>query len=251
MELTHASTQGIPLLVAAPPDPRNAALVIWLPGFGGTKEAAAPHLQLIAQAGFVGVSFDFDQHGARASEPLAQMSARLHGNLRAYFWPMLARTVEDISRVIDWADAEFGPRTGVRIGGISMGGDAAIAAAGQDDRIVQVAAAIATPDWLRPGTSQAVGEADDRAWACYHRHNPLTNLDRYRGRPAFAFHVGENDTIAPACGAHRFLHALREVDPESASRNSIAVHGGLGHAVPPDMLDACRNWLIQDRAATA
>jgi cephalosporin-C deacetylase-like acetyl esterase len=65
--------------------------------------------------------------------------------------------------VIDWALEQYGVSAEVGMYGISMGGDISVAAAGLDKRIVLAVPAIATTDWLRPGTNESVGEADEVA----------------------------------------------------------------------------------------
>jgi hypothetical protein len=55
--------------------------------------------------------------------------------------------------------SELGVAPQVGIGGISMG-DVSIAAAGVDERITAVAACIATPDCIRPGSCEPPGQPD-------------------------------------------------------------------------------------------
>ncbi len=78
------------------------------------------------------------------------------------------------------------------VGGLSMGGDIAVAAAGLDHRVERVAAIIATPDWLRPGmqdlfnpgTVLPPGEPDAYAQYFYDHLNPLTHLAAFVHGPA-------------------------------------------------------------------
>jgi enterochelin esterase-like enzyme len=72
-------------------------------------------------------------------------------SFRRRMWPLLGRSTLECLRVLDWIDETFavaGPRVA---GGVSMGGDIAVALAGVDRRIGRVAALVATPDWTRPG----------------------------------------------------------------------------------------------------
>src|SRR4029453_14529526 len=75
-------------------------LVIWLPGFSGDKESMRDALRDLAAAGFVGLSFDPIQHGERCTEGIEALRARVRGNIRRYFWPILAQTAEETPLII-------------------------------------------------------------------------------------------------------------------------------------------------------
>jgi len=72
-------------------------------------------------------------------------------NLPRVVWPMLGQSALEVMAIIDWALEELAIEPPCYIGGISLGGDIAVAAAGLDVRIGCVAAILATPDWNRPG----------------------------------------------------------------------------------------------------
>jgi hypothetical protein len=80
-------------------------LILFLPHFSGAKEQTDPFLQDMAAAGFVALSFDPWQHGARGTESQEEIAARVFGNFRRYMWPILGQTTLDALRVIDWAMA--------------------------------------------------------------------------------------------------------------------------------------------------
>jgi len=169
----------IPLIWVEPAHTPARRLAIWLPGFSGTKEGVLPQLEELAARGFVAISFDPHQHSERRIGSQEELRSRVAGNIRRYFWPIMTQTTEDIPTVIDWAITKLGVTGGVGIGGISMGGDISVAAAGVDPRIATVAACKATADWLRPGSFEPPGTPDKIAQACYDRCNPLTHLERY------------------------------------------------------------------------
>lgn len=137
-------------LVEPPEAIRNGQLVLLLPNFSGTKDQLTPMLEELAGAGFVALSFDPWQHGERGTESRDEMLARVFGAFRRHMWPILDQTTLDGLRVVDWAVSTFGADV-TRGGGLSMGGDVAVALAGLDRRVCRVAAVVATPDWLRPG----------------------------------------------------------------------------------------------------
>ncbi len=242
-DLQKASVGDIPLVWLEPERAEERTLVIWLPGFSGTKEAMEPYLVDLAKAGFVALSFDPHQHGERMIESLEELRTRIRGNLRRYFWPILAQTAEDASRVIDWAIPHLGVGERVGMGGISAGGDASVAAAGVDPRIGVVAAGVATPDWLRPGSFEPPGEPDEAAQARYDRRNPLTNLEAYRHRPAISFQCGAQDEQVPPSGALRFAKALRgEIYATSPERLEVVLHEGVPHRFTDESWRNCVAW---------
>lgn len=251
----------IPVLWFEPQTHRpTRQLVIYLPPFSSTKEAMASYLQDIAAAGFVALSFDPWQHGERGNESQTELQRRVFGNFRRYMWPILGQTTLDVLRVIDWAVATLNVEPRVSIGGLSMGGDIAVAAAGLGYRIERVAATIATPDWLRPGMQDlskpgvvlSAGEPDAYAQYFYDHLNPLTHLAAFAHGPAILFVCGEQDTHVPPDGALRFQAALREAYPVVGTHVQVTLIPGLGHMdfgnLKPWWSD-CLAWLTHTRAS--
>lgn len=232
----------IPVIWEEPTHNRNGHLVIWLPGLWGSKEGVRSHLRLFANAGFTAISFDPWEHGERRQDSEEQFNRKINGNKRRYFWPIMARTTEDYPRIIDGAVQKFQLTGSVMAGGVSMGGDIAIAAAGLDRRIRAVAACISTPDWLRPGSDEPESEPDDHAWSCYHRYNPLTNLAKYAHKPAIRFLNGAQDQHVPPDGARRFRDALAAGDHARIDWIDIIEYEGIGHAMTEQMLQDALHW---------
>lgn len=227
------------------PDPLEVRkLVIWLTGFSGSKEAMEPQLADLAKKGFIALSFDPYQHGERRIESQDELRSRIRGNIRRYFWPILAHTAEETKTVIDWAVANLEVESQVGIGGISMGGDTSVAAAGFDQRIAAVAACIATADWLRPGSFEPPGTPDDAAQTCYDRRNPLTNLDHYAHCPAITFQSGADDQQVPPDGGQRFVAALQE-KYHCANNMDVTLHPDTPHQFTPAMWQNCVRWFVR------
>jgi dienelactone hydrolase len=257
--LVHADVDGIPV-AWIPPDNQvgDVRIALWLPWFSGTKEAVVPFLEELAGRGFAAVSFDPWQHGERGTETAEQLSSRVFGDFRRHMWPILGQTTLDALRVADWATAQFGARD-VAAGGVSMGGDIAVALAGVDRRISRVAAIVATPDWSRPGMRDIrdpsrilpQGEPDAYARWFYDQLDPLSHLDSYAHAPAIAFECGADDTHVPPDGALRFRDALAKAHPHAAERIRVTLHPGTGHidaAQKPELFQNCLAWLTEDHA---
>ncbi len=243
----------IPVLWVDPPvQPHARRLVIWQNGLSGTKEQMLSYLRDLAAAGFVALSFDAWQHGERGSEEPQALAARVFGSFRRAMWPILGQTTLDTLRVIDWAIDALAVEPEVYMGGVSMGGDTAVAAAGLDRRIRRVAAIVATPDWLRPGMQDLFqpgvlldpGTADAYARYFYERLNPLTHLGAYAHAPDITFECAENDTHVPPDGALRFQAALRESAPSVGEHIRVNLIPNAGHmdAREPAFWRNCLAW---------
>jgi dienelactone hydrolase len=246
----------IPVIWIDPPSrPSTARLVIWLNGLSGTKEQMQPYLQDLAAAGFVALSFDAWQHGERGTEAQHALATRVFGNFRRAMWPILGQTTLDTLRVIDWALTTLHVAPQIYMGGISMGGDIAVAAAGVDHRIQRVAAIVATPDWLRPGMQDLFqpgtlldpGVPDAYAQYFYDQFNPLTHLNAYAHAPAITFECAANDTHVPPDGAQRFGAALRHSVPAAADHIRINLIPDAGHMDTgrPIFWQNCLAWFTQ------
>ena len=250
--LRRATLDHIPLLWCEPNRAYNhrvrgeRKLVLWLPGFGSGKESVETQLRDLAAAGFVALAFDPYQHGERSVESQGALAARVVDNIRRHFWPILAHTAEETTRVIDWAMSELGVAQQIGIGGISMGGDISVAAAGADKRITCVAACIATPDWLRPGSCEPPGQPDSYAQLLYERRNPLTNLERYAHGPAITFQCGARDTQVPPDGAARFAQVLSQMPiyQRAPQRLDVCLHADTPHAFTDAMWLNAQRWFI-------
>jgi len=252
----------IPVLWITPPSQQpTTKLVIWLNGLSGTKEQMLPYLQDLAAAGFVALSFDAWQHGERGTEAQPELATRVFSNFRRAMWPILGQTTLDTLRVIDWAITTLHVAPDLYMGGISMGGDIAVAVAGIDHRIQRVAAIVATPDWLRPGmqdlfqpgTLLAPDVPDAYAQYFYDQFNPLTHLSAYAHAPAITFECAANDTHVPPDGAQRFQAALRQSVASAADRIRINLISDTGHmdTNEPAFWQNCLAWFTQPEVPLA
>src|SRR5689334_23306534 len=97
-----------------------------------------PGLERLAGAGSAAVSIDPWQHGERGTESGEQLAVRAFGGFRRHMWPILGQSTLDCLRVVDWALARLGATAPVVAGGVSMGGDIAVALAGVDERVTRV-----------------------------------------------------------------------------------------------------------------
>jgi uncharacterized protein len=211
---------------------------IWLTHLGGSTEQTEPMLARLAEHGLLAVSFDPPGHGNRGagSDPF-ELARWVLESFRRRMWPLLGQTVLECMRVLDWVDDRFdapGPRVA---GGVSMGGDVAVAFAGIDGRISRVAALVATPDWTRPGMHSIgehpvvidQGQADRYAQWFFDAFDPMTHLRAYERDVAISFQLGGDDRHVPVDGAQRFCATLAERDPRALDRVQVRLHEGVSH----------------------
>jgi dienelactone hydrolase len=242
----HCWVDHIPTLWIDPPQPAShRKLAIWLPWFTGNKEAMLPYLADLAGQGFIALSYDPWEHGERGAESAEALSSRVFGNIRRYMWPILAHSVEDILRVADWAIASLGVEPRIYLGGISMGGDIAVAAAAIEERVVCVSALNATPDWMRPGMDTAPGTPDTYSEYLFQRLNPMFHLDAYSQCPAIAFECGADDHHVPPDGALRFQAALQTTYAACPDRLRVTLHPGVEHHSTDEMWQNSLAWFAK------
>ncbi|PIE25825.1 MAG: hypothetical protein CSA58_13085, partial [Micrococcales bacterium] len=206
----------VPVRVRRPRWRRPRGIVLWLPYLTGTAVDMDDALSRAARAGFIGVSLDPRRHGARADATRDDLHREVMGAFRRTMWPILGGTAEDARDVITWATGRFGVSGPVYAGGLSMGGDIAVALAGIDPRVQRVVSLGSTPDWTRPGMTVDgdparpidQGEPDQAAQAYYDAVDPITHPAAFDRQVEIRFHVGERDTHVPAEAAQRFAALL-------------------------------------------
>lgn len=248
---TTTRVDHIPVIWIAPRQMRQSTrLAIWLPPGTGSKEDTLPYLEKLAGAGFLAVSFDPWLHGERGTGLSAdEMFALAMADYSNIIWPAAGQSAIDALRVIDWAIAEFAISPPCYMGGVSLGGNIAVAAAGIDPRIGVVSAIIATPDWSRPGMNAQgqpiqTGPAGSYAQYFLDHINPLTNLDGYSHCPAITFECGAQDDHVPPDGALRFHEALQPAYASNPERLRVNLHPDAGHEVTPAMWENCLQWFM-------
>ncbi len=245
-------------------------ICLFLSALSGTKEdMVSSFSNHITSRGYVGVFFDHLGHGERSPKAITRLNSSKEevaalrkqildtcfGNLYRHGWEILGNGVLDSMRVLDWFCQNFAVSKAV-MGGVSMGGDTAVAAAGLDVRLDRLLCFITTPDWLRPGmcdlyTGQPMnpGKADAKSHWFYDQFDPMTHLNRYTRGMDILFACGELDTHIPPENARRFIRTLAQTAPGAAGRMHIWWNKGQGHAIPaPADLERLFDWFLLGKA---
>jgi uncharacterized protein len=241
---------GIPALFVEPGAPPSR-LVLWQTHLGGDKERTLPQLRSLAERGCRAVGFDPPGQGERAvsDDPRGYAGAVLQ-RFRLRMWPLLGQATLEALRIVDAACDEA--ITSVAAGGISMGGDVAIALAGIDPRIERVAAVGSTPDWTRPGMTRIddpatlleQGSPDSYGRWLRDHLDPMVHLAGYERGVPMRLHYGGEDHHVPQANGRAFADALGAHGPIE-----IVEHPGLDHfgvCVDEAALDDCLTFLAGD-----
>jgi fermentation-respiration switch protein FrsA (DUF1100 family) len=110
-----------------------------------------------------------------------------------------------------------------------------LAAAGLERRITAVAACIATPDWIKPGSIYEVTAPNTAIQAQFDQHNPITNLNRYQHCQPMLFQCGGADHVVPADSALRFAQALADTYQHCPHKLEVLVEDGVAYEMTTTM----------------
>ncbi|NCT92390.1 hypothetical protein GXB85_15745 [Cellulomonas sp. APG4] len=229
---------GIPAISVRPAAASSNRLVVWLPPLGESAEAMVPHLQRLAATGVTALSIDPWQHGMRQAAPSGALRAAVLADFRRRMWPILGRTTIDALTVVDhWGPMLGTDPTSYDVGGMSMGGDIALALAALDARIGRVSVVAAGPDWGRPGmrsvdgSDKTIDQGLEDAGAHWWRQQlePATRAAAFARDVHVDLELGGADTHVPPDAALELRRRVVALDPSAATRFSCHVHPALDH----------------------
>ena len=193
----------IPIAFCRPNENKsNNSLAVWVPYLGGDRETGAKELQKLASCGYFAISIDPWLHGERKGELKEELRTLVFKDFRNYMWQILGITTLDAFRVADWAIDTFNLNGNIVAGGLSMGGDIAIALAGIDARVSKVATIASSPNWERPGMTDVMdstkiinqGKSNNFSKWLYSKLNPMSNLNSFCRPLKLHVELGELDT---------------------------------------------------------
>ena len=206
-EVEESLLAGVPLLLVRPSGSvRALPTVLWVHGYGASKETHLAELLRLADLGLLAVGIDAVGHGRRRPDGCAH---RVTGSPRenaAVFRRIIGDTVAGLPRLVDeLLEVGLSEPGRIAIAGVSMGGCIVYGAVAADRRYAAAVALLGSPEWTRP--------EDDGAW-----------LDAFHPTALLSITAGRDSVVPPA--AARELHALLagryRLQPERLSYRELA-----------------------------
>jgi dienelactone hydrolase len=162
--------------------------VLWVHGYGASKETHLAELHRLADHGLLAVGIDAVAHGRRRPDGFA---CRVAGSPRedaATFRQIVGETVAGLPRLVDELfDLGLSEPGRLAIAGVSMGGCIVYGAVATDRRYAAAVALLGSPEWTR--------SEDDAAW-----------LDAFPPTALLSITASRDSVVPPA--EARELHAL-------------------------------------------
>jgi len=210
------NSERVPALFMIPKAGGKVPCIIFLHGYGGSKEDALPLVDIAAIEGYAFISIDAEYHGERKEGGRALYSTDIEDTIRGF-----VQTVIDLKRAVDYLETRSEIDTG-RIGyiGGSMGGIIGAIFIGVEPRIKAAALVVAGGNM-----SLMVRESEHPAIPPIRRYleergityeelqkmldpiDPLNFIGRFSPRPV-VFHLGRYDRIVPAeAGRQLYMYA--------------------------------------------
>ncbi len=249
----------IPIAFCRPDENKsNNSVAVWLPYLGGNKETGAKELQKLASCGYFSISIDPWLHGERKGELKEDVRELVFQEFRKYMWQILGITTLDVFRVIDWAIDTFKLNENIVAGGLSMGGDIAIAIAGIDARVSKVAAIASSPDWKRPGmtdvmdSNEVINQSKSTNFGkwLYSKLNPMSNLNSFSRPLKLHVELGELDTHINPQWMLDFKKSLCTGYSNAEYNIEIVINNGANHISllqSQEIIDKAINFLINEK----
>ncbi|KAF7375079.1 Phd finger domain-containing protein [Mycena sanguinolenta] len=206
------------------------------------------------------VAFDHRNHGTRLRNNTANLSFAENANHVHDMWAIQSGTAQDVSFLIDLLEAYLFPM-GNRViaewgvAGISLGGHSTWMAAAADPRIKLAIPIIGCPDYLKLMEPRAASHGI--AMAPPHFPESLLKVIRAKALTALPYTsvgpenpflgkkvlilCGGDDMLVPWTASQAFVEGL-ETGP--AGSKEYIIYDGVGHAVPPPMVQATRSWCL-------
>jgi len=247
-----ACVGGLELAIFGTNTNPGAPIVIFAHGRTGSMHSSFGYCRELAQAGLISIAFDQRNHGRRIVDPRCSQPWNIHRASDMY--GLLLGGAMDVGLIIDMLPARLGIITDrVGMSGISMGGHATLLAMTMDSRIQVGAPMIASGDYRRLMELRAVENKlppeeftryyPDALQPLVDKYDPITHPERFADRPLLLSN-GEADTLVQIECNQRLEAAIRPYYTQ-AERLSLVPYPGVGHAVPTEMWQTAKTWLIR------
>ncbi|KAJ7211481.1 Alpha/Beta hydrolase protein [Mycena haematopus] len=205
------------------------------------------------------VAFDHRNHGTRLRSETANLGFEENANHALDMWTIQTGTTHDVLFLVDFLEAYLFPMRNRAIvewgvAGISLGGHSTWMAVAGDPRIKIAIPIIGCPDYLKLMGPRAATHGI--AIGPPHFPESLLQAIRATGPTAVPYTspgpenpflgkkvlvlCGRNDTLVPWAASQAFVEGL---DVGSTGRKEYIIYDGVGHEVPPPMVDAAVSFI--------
>ncbi|MGB9718549.1 MAG: alpha/beta hydrolase family protein [Thermoproteota archaeon] len=210
--------ERVPAMISIPSGPGKHPCVVFLHGYGGSKEDILSFASLVAAEGYAVIAIDAEFHGERREEGKELYSPNLEESVKG-----IIQTIIDLRRAVDYLETR-GEIDVERIGyvGGSMGGILGAIFIGVEPRVKAAALLVAGGNMsLMIMRSQhpaipAIRKYLEEQGITYRELqeslnpvDPLNFIGKFAPRPV-AFHFGKNDRIVPAEAGEQLYKAAGE-----------------------------------------
>lgn len=220
----------VPVRIYAAHGGEGRAAVLFFHGLRSSGEALDREARAIAAAGVTAIVPDAPHHGARRDAVLESMpdTATLAGY--ATLLRILREARDEVPGLVDHALGLGYER--VAVGGVSMGGYIALAAAVVELRLAAVVSLLGSPDWT-PHEGEAAESPGDLADAL--AESPHLRADALAPRPLLLLN-GARDVNVPPEPARALTRRLRPLYERLGAGDAL-VHReyDVDHFAPPDV----------------
>ena len=248
LERTYIDKGRIPTLIFHT-DGAKKPLVICQHGFTGNKESMLTTCLMLADAGFVAVSIDAEKHGERKDPEILKSLSQDP----TQFFQILAGTVEDIKKVIDYVGENLDvdlKRVGMM--GVSMGAIITLLAATAEERLKTIVSVIGGANFqvlVRKSSLYRIGlkmklveKVAHSAGELIEKYDPINNAHLFRSMPVLLLN-GERDDLIPLECASSLYEALKPHYQDAPDNLRMKVYKGIGHEYTSDMEKEAVEWL--------
>jgi cephalosporin-C deacetylase-like acetyl esterase len=213
-----ASGERVPALLSIPKKREKVPCMVFLHGYGGSKEDILSVAELIAAEGYAIIAIDAEFHGERKEEGKELYSPNLNESRKG-----IIQTIIDLRRTVDYLETrpEIDKEKIGYVGG-SMGGIFGAIFIGVEPRIKAAALLVAGGNMslmIRKSKHYAIPairnhlEAEGISYEEIQRFldpvDPINFIDKFSPRPV-VFHLGKYDEIVPAEAGEQLYKKAKE-----------------------------------------
>lgn len=228
--------ERVPALLSVPKKKEKVPCIVFLHGYGGSKEDILPAAELIANEGYAIIAIDAEFHGERREEGKELYSTDLKESRRG-----IIQTIIDLRRAVDYLEMRpeidkekigyVGGSMGGILGGIFIGVEARIktaallVAGGNMSLMIRKSKHYTMPAIRKYLEDEQISYEEIQSFL--DPVDPINFIDKFSPRPV-VFHLGKYDEIVPAEAGEQLYRKAKE--PKKVYWYNV------GHSLPLDLV---------------